>query len=424
MATKKKTPAKAPAKKTLPPTTTYGITGDYTGYEFPTQPAPAQQVEENVFVPDYTPVNKIIADEQARTSGAQTAGGGTSGAVSGGGGSRSVVNTYTDPTTGDIVAVYSDGSTSVLSKGKAQSDLDAAAKAEAERKLGERKSAYDLLYQQFKNYGLESLVEPLKGLITDSGVSPSEFTIRLRDTEPYKRRFAANQARIQKGLTALSEAEYLGMEDAYQGLMRNYGLPASYYTKGDLGRQEGFEKLIANDVSAAELEDRIATAQQRVLNTNPEVLKALKQFYPDLNNADILAYTLDPEKALTDIKRKVTAAEIGGAALAAGLEAGQAGAEALAGYGITKQQAMAGYQDIAGMLPRGSQLASIYGESPYTQAVAEAEVFGTAGAAEAAKKRKKLTELEQASFGGSSGVGALGRERPSYQAQTYGAGQY
>lgn len=287
-----------------------------------------------------------------------------------------------------------------------------------------RQSAYDLLYQQFKNYGLESLVEPLKGLITDAGVSPAEFTIRLRDTDAYKKRFAANQSRIQKGLTALSEAEYLGMEDQYQNLMRNYGLPASYYAKGDLGRQEGFEKLIASDVSAAELEDRIATAQQRVLNTNPEVLKALKQFYPDLGNADILAYTLDPEKGLADIKRKVTAAEIGGAALAQGLQTGQASAEALAGYGVTKQQAQEGYQTVAELAPRGSQLASIYGQTPYTQQTAEAEVFGTAGAAEATKQRKKLKALEEASFGGQSGVGALGRDRVAYSQQTYGAGQY
>ncbi len=66
-------------------------------------------------------------------------------------------------------------------------------------------------------------------------------------TEPYKRRFAANAARIGKGLRALSEAEYLTLEDGYQNIMRNYGLPANYYTRGDLGRQEGFEKFIAGD---------------------------------------------------------------------------------------------------------------------------------------------------------------------------------
>ena len=45
-----------------------------------------------------------------------------------------------------------------------------------------RQSAYDLLFEQFSKYGLGSLVEPLKNLITDPGVSDSEFTIRLRET--------------------------------------------------------------------------------------------------------------------------------------------------------------------------------------------------------------------------------------------------
>jgi hypothetical protein len=284
-----------------------------------------------------------------------------------------------------------------------------AAKAQAQ---GERQSAYDLLYSQFKQYGLEALVEPLKGLVT-SGASPSEFTIKLRETDAYKKRFAANAARIQKGLTAISEAEYLGLEDQYQSIMRNYGLPPEYYTRGDMGVQEGFNKFIANDVSAKELEDRVLTAQSRVLNANPEVLASLKAFYPDITNGDILAYTLDPTKGLTDIKRKVTAAEIGGAAIQSGLQTGMARAEELGAAGVTKDVAQQGFGTIAGGLQRGSQLASIYGENPYTQTTAEKEVFGLAGKTEAEKQRKKLTSLEKATFGGQTGVtsGALARDR-------------
>jgi hypothetical protein len=275
---------------------------------------------------------------------------------------------------------------------------------------GERQSAYDLLYSQFKQYGLETLVEPLKGLIT-SGASPSEFTIRLRESEPYKKRFAANAQRIAKGLTAVSEAEYLGLEDQYQNIMRNYGLPAEYYTRGDMGVQEGFNKFIANDVSAKELEDRVLTAQQRVLNANPEVLASLKAFYPDITNGDILAYTLDPTKGLTDIKRKVTAAEIGGAATQAGLNLTGTRAAELGAAGITKEEAQKGFQTVAEVAPRGGQLAEIYKQSPYTQTTAEAEVFGLAGSAEAARQRKKLTSLETAAFGGSAGAGAIARDR-------------
>jgi hypothetical protein len=279
----------------------------------------------------------------------------------------------------------------------------------------DRKSAYDLLYQQFSQYGLGALVEPLKNLITE-GISPSEFTIRLRDTDAYKKRFAANSQRINKGLTALSEAEYLQLEDQYQNIMRNYGLPESYYTRGDMGVQQGFEKFIANDVSAAELEDRLSTAYNRVINAAPEVSKALKNFYPDITNGDILAYALDPQQALLNIKRKVTAAEIGAGALVAGLETGVSRAEQLQQYGVTGDMARQGYQTISSYLPRASTLSDIYskqGLGQYTQTTAEQEVFGLPSSAEAATKRKKLSELESAAFSGKSGAvgGALSRDR-------------
>ena len=293
--------------------------------------------------------------------------------------------------------------------GGGTSAATSAASAEA---LAKRQSAFDLLRDQFAQYGLEALVEPLRGLIQEN-ISPSEFAVRLRQTEPYKKRFAANAARIGKGLRALSEAEYITLEDGYQSIMRNYGLPATYYAKGDLGRQEGFEKLIGGDVSAAELEDRIMTAQNRVINAPPQVKDALKQFYPDINNSEILAYTLDPEKGLADIKRKITAAEIGGAAMGAGLASDVNRAEELARFGVTAERAREGYQAAVPLIERGSQLAGFYGESPYTQRTAEEELFGLTYAPESTAKRKRLTSLEQAQFAGQSGMtgGALSRDR-------------
>jgi hypothetical protein len=282
-----------------------------------------------------------------------------------------------------------------------------------------RQSAFDLLKLQFDEYGLGALVEPLRGLIQE-GISPSEFAVRLRQTDPYKKRFAANAARVSSGLRALSEAEYINLEDDYQKVMRNYGLPASYYAKGDLGRQEGFEKLIAGDVSMTELEDRISIAQKRVIDAAPQVTTALKQFYPDIKNADILAYTLDPAQGLANIQKKVLAAEIGGAAIAAGLgytgdtpEAIRSRAEELARYGVTAESAKQGYAAIGGGLERGRQLASIYQEPDYTQAVAEEEIFNLPGQTEAQQKRKKIIGLEKATFGGQTGVssGALSQNR-------------
>jgi hypothetical protein len=335
---------------------------------------------------------------------------------------RTFMETYTDPTTGDVYAIYSDGSRELLAQGTKLSDAateearrallaqqDAALALEEKKREGQ--SAYSLLFSEFDRYGLGTLVEPLKKFI-EEGLSPAEFTIRLRETEPYKKRFAANAQRVAKGLRALSEAEYIGTEDQYQDVMRRYGMPESYYAKGDLGVQSGFEKFLAGDVSAVELEDRIQTAQNRVVNSNPEVAKALKEFYPGISNGDILAYVLDPTNAIEQIKRKVTAAEIGGAAIQSGLQTGVSRAEELRAAGVTKQTAQQGFGTIAGGLQRGSQLASIYGEDPYSQAVAETEVFGLAGSEQARKQRQKITGLEKATFGGQTGItsSALSRD--------------
>jgi len=333
-----------------------------------------------------------------RVAGSKTAGGETTGGGTTGGGSI---------TTGGSAVV----DTSAADRLKAEQ----AAKAAAEEKRRQGQSAYSLLFSEFDRYGLGALVAPLQDFIVE-GLSPAEFTLRLRDTDAYKKRFAANEQRIRSGLRSLSEAEYIQLEDQYQNVMRNYGLPASYYQRGDMGIQQGFEKFIAGDVSAAELEDRIQTAQNRVINAAPEVSKALREFYPDISSGDILAYALDPQQALTNIKRKVTAAEIGAGAMQAGLSTSAARAEELQRFGVAGEQARQGFQTIGGFLPRATQLGEIYakqGEGPFTQTTAEQEVFGTTGAVEAQRKRRKLAELETAQFSGRTGAAgsALGRER-------------
>ncbi len=279
----------------------------------------------------------------------------------------------------------------------------------------EMSDAYQRLYNEFSALGLGALVEDGKDLLMKA-TSISQMPEALRNTKAYMTRFSANDARIKAGLSALSPAAYLALEDQYQRVMTQYGLPASYYTPGLYGKQEGFEKLIANNVASTELEDRIMTAQERVLRGAPQITQALKEFYPEITNGDILAYALDPANAIKNIQRKVTTAEIGGAALAqTGLTTSLARAEELQRMGVDKRSATEGYSTIGAGLQRGSELASIYGESPYTQATAESEIFKLTGEQEARKQRQKVIGLEKASFGGQTGVGintgALTRDR-------------
>jgi hypothetical protein len=291
-----------------------------------------------------------------------------------------------------------------------QRQQDAIIEQERKRRAGQ--SAFDLLLAEFNRYGLGTLLDDVKDLII-TGADEASLTLALRQTKAYQARFAANADRIKNGLRALSEAEYVTLEDQYQNVMRNYGLPATYYTKDATGKQAGFEKFIAGDVSAAELEDRISIAQKRVIDAPPQVKEALRQFYPDIKDGEILAYTLDPEQGLANIQKKVLAAEIGGAAMGAKLGATAARAEELARYGVTAETARAGFGAIGGGLERGRQLASIYQQPDYNQAVAEEEVFNLPGQTQAGEKRKKIIGLEKATFGGQTGIssGALSQNR-------------
>lgn len=320
-------------------------------------------------------------------------------------------STYTDPDTGDIIDVYDDGTERLRKKGTLALDREREKKDALEAKRLAGQSAYDILFNEFDKYGLGSLVSEVQKYIVD-GLSPAEFTIKLRASKPYQERFAANAKRIANGFKAIDEATYLGLEDSYQSIMQNYGLPANYYQKGNLGVQKGFEELIGGNVDPVTLEERIIEGQ-KVTKGNKAIIDTAKQFYPNLTDGDFLGYVLDPKNGLEEIKRKVTAVEIGAGAAEANLGINLQRALELGTSGVNKAQAKQGFAAIGTGLQRGSELAAIYGQDPYTQTTAEEEVFGLAGKTKATKQREKITGLEKAAFSGQSGLtsGALVRDR-------------
>ena len=201
--------------------------------------------------------------------------------------------------------------------------------------------------------------------------------------------------------------------------MRNYGLPASYYSKTATGTNESFEKLIGGNVSPVKLEEKIMIGTNRVLNASPFITTALKEFFPEITNGDILAYVLDPDRGLDEINRKVTAAEIGGAFLSTKTTAGEtlttslSRAEELASAGVTGATAKQAATAIGGGLERGRQLTSFYQQSPYTQELAEQELLNLPGQTEAREKRRKVIELDKSEFNKKTGYtsGAISLDR-------------
>ena len=322
-----------------------------------------------------------------------------------------LISVYTDDETGDVVEVYDDKTERIRKKGTKKAEATAAAAALSAERLANKTSAYDILFREFKANGLESLVQAAKDVIMNED-SDSGRILALRGSDAYKNRFSANAKRAANGFAAIDEATYLGLEDSYQSILQNYGMPEKYYKRGALGVQQYLADAIAKNIDPVTFEERVIEGQ-KVVKANKQVLDAAKQFYPTLTDGDFLDYVLNPENAVDDIKRKVTAAEIGGAQLGAGLQATLAGAQALAANNVTGAQYQAKASAIAEGALRGGQLAAIYGQDPYTQQSAEQVALNIPGSVDALKQTKKIAGLEGAEFGRRTGLtgGALARDR-------------
>lgn len=239
----------------------------------------------------------------------------------------------------------------------------------------------------------------------------------------FQERFPANKIRLAAGKSVLSAAEYLKAERTYAEVFQSYGM-------GSMANRSNFNKFITNDVSAAEVSDRVALAVNKVQNADAATKKALSEFYPMLNQSDIVSAMLNPEESLPALQRKIQISEIGGAAMAQGLNLGtkeedvamyRKSAEELASLGITKEQARAGFANVAEITPRAEFLSSISQGADYGQKQAEQEQFQ--GLASAKRAREALVATEQARFAGASGL-ARGGLSTGGSTSTANAGQF
>jgi NADPH-dependent ferric siderophore reductase len=307
--------------------------------------------------------------------------------------STAAVSNITDPAVLALINSLNSQIASLSAANKSAVDLAAAEKKAAAETT--RKNAIDVLTERFQRYGLGSLVNKIKELAVD-GATEATITLGLQETQEYKTRFKANEARIKKGLQVLNPGEYLNIEDGYRQVLRAYGLK-------QFDTDDYVSQFIANDVSAAELSNRVVTAVQRVQNADPAISQQLRDFY-GIGQADLVAYVLDPNQQFQKIERQVAASEIGVAAARQGLKTGVSVAEQLAAQGVTQAEAQKGYATIADILPTAEKLSDIYGTTldSYGQTEAEQEVFNSLASAQ--RKRQKLTQREIASFSGAAGT--------------------
>ena len=266
----------------------------------------------------------------------------------------------------------------------------------------EAKDARKTIEAVMSKYGLSAnLANKLYAIYARGEVdvnNPDALIFAIRGEEEYKTRFAANTLRSnpnRKGgpLAELDPASYLALENDYRRLLQSNGLPPGFYDSN-----EDFTALLAGDVSPQELQTRVQQGFRAVQDADPEVLEALRRFYPEIggDEASLAAYFLDPERAAPILTRRVQGAKIAARAKEQGnlmLEA--ATAEEIAARGISAEEAQAGFTAMG--LQEG-----LYTEMFGEQALTQQQKVGAALGYDVAGQQglKKRQAARKAEFGG------------------------
>lgn len=255
--------------------------------------------------------------------------------------------------------------------------------------------ARDYIYALLSDYGLggeagwawEELV---------NGQTQDQVSQSLRKRPAYQIRFQGLAIRAQKGLSAISESEYINYErNAYQ-LMREAGMPPGFYDD-----PADFANLIGNDVSINEVNQRITNSYGRVAQAPQSVRDAFAEFYGANGDSALAAFFLDPDRAQPLLERAAAAAEVGGIGADFGFGLDKSTAEQVGGMGLSSSAIREGIATLG------------QGKSYFDETISErddlrAETTGVKAAfgidGESADAFRNRRDRRAAEFGGTEGA--------------------
>ena len=345
-------------------------------------------------------VNLRGPDDQ-RTPGDQSPDGG-----GGGGAAPTVVNVYTKKELGGWIRTYrqwSDGREEMISEER-------------------NRSAGDAVQEMFQVVGLDaSFAASLTAVIDNlynTNIDPNKSQIlnAVYNSEAYKQRFKANEIireRIKDGQgrpgdRMLTPAEYIAAENQYRTILQDADMPEGYYDTPD-----DFTNLIANSISASEFKSRVDTAYDALNYADASVVNSLQNYY-NLSKSDLVAYLLDPARAMpvlegrastagafgmnnrTELEKMYRSAQVGGAAERQGLDVGRSMSEEI--VGLNKDDQAESAFAAAGAADSDLQrLGKLYGESMDFKDLVK-ETLNLSGGVTSGRKRRKFASKERAAF--------------------------
>ena len=273
--------------------------------------------------------------------------------------------------------------------------------------MAEATSGWEDLKQIFRDNNLGELADLITEVAQNEGVDQNNIIIeKIRGTTTYKNRFKGNADRLAAGKTVLSEGEYLQNELIYEQTMKAY-------QAGGLATRDNYARLIANDVSTAEVSARFSTAYQRVqkavTSNDKPLVDELRKLYPGITDNEIANSLVLGSEGSEYLKNKLDVADIRAAETEAGIKS-TFGAERLAAEGLSRSQTRIGLSNVATQKAGIEQASRMFGETSTEGLQQELEQENLLGVT--SKRTKRLASQARAQFSGQSGIkaGSLGKK--------------
>ena len=199
------------------------------------------------------------------------------------------------------------------------------------------------------------------------------------------------------------EQVYQEYENTVKSLLKRYGISESFSTRDNIS------KYLINDVSAAEVSDRLQLASDAVHNMPDEVVGLFKSYY-GLDEKDLASYYLDPQNQAPILQRKSEAVRLAGEGLSRGVKIQSAKAEWLAMNNVSPEQAREAF----------SQVSARFGlEYAAGGAGRDTMVDAAFGDESAARKVERAQESRKTPFQGGTGASPTQKGTSGLGSATY-----
>lgn len=256
-------------------------------------------------------------------------------------------------------------------------------------------TAYDVLHDWLSGFGLPDDLIAGAWQQYQQNKTEAEVLQWVRQQPSYKAAFPGIEELRADGSPYGSEANYAQYIQQAKELAHAYGLPAGMYDQPD-----DFVAMMKNNVSPSQLNQRYQMAASAAYTLPQEVRDSLADI-AGVGPGGLIGMYLDPDRAIPILEREFQAAQVMGAGRIQGVTTDAEQANRLGQLGVTFDQALQGFGQVASMRQLGAGLgaAETVSQDTLTDAV-------LGGNAQAQQQAERVQRSRQAQFGSGGGAAA------------------